>query len=123
MRRLAVLVSCLVLSACTVFDGGVGRDVQDWKIDGWGAAYADFGWPTNHVFLTGDLVGPQNPGSIASFQLWRLFYVEFGLIGISLGLGPLQIGAGTLFHRPEAPASMDNPFDSWNRQPVASTGG
>ena len=123
MRGLAVRTCCLVLSACTVIDGGVGRDVQDWKVDGWGAAYADFGWPTNPDFLTADLVGPQNPGSVFSVQLWRILYFEVGLLGVSLGLGPLQVGAGTLFHRPAAPASMSNPFDSWNEQPAVTTGG
>ena len=97
--------------------------VAFWKIDGWGAAYADFGWPTNEVFLTADLVGPQNPGSVFSVQLWRILYFEFGLLGVSLGLGPLQAGVGTLFHRPAAPASMDNPFHSWNKQPAPAAAG
>ena len=107
MHRVAVLFLCVALTGCTMVDFGVGREVcpAEWTFDGAGG-YAEVAWPENNDILSADLFGGPNSGTLVSVDLWRLLHLELGLLGIGVGLGPLQIGGGVGFYTPEAPATM-----------------
>jgi len=114
MNRLGLLLACCVLlGACTVVDGGVGRGASDWTPHFDASVYADFGWPTNDALLSLDLLGGPNPYTLVRADLWRLLHLELGLLGFGLGVGPLQVGAGIGLYAPGAPARIagDNPVD------------
>ena len=113
LRVCMAALLCAVLAGCTVVDLGVGRDQcpVEWK---WGGAggYADFAWPANDMLLTVDLLGGPHSGSLISVDLWRLLHLELGLLGLGVGIGPMQIGGGVGWYTPQAPASIEgmNPF-------------
>jgi hypothetical protein len=113
MNRLGLLVACcLLLGACTVVDGGVGRGASDWNAEFGANAYADFGWPVNDALLSVDLVGGPNAFTLLRADLWRLLHLELGLLGFGVGIGPLQFGAGFGLYAPHAPARIaaDDPL-------------
>jgi hypothetical protein len=107
MNRLGLLLACLVLlGACTVVDAGVGRGAKDWTTHFDANAYMDFGWPTNDSLLSLDVIGGPNPYTLVRADLWRLLHLEIGLLGVGIGLGPLQFGAGIGLYAPGAPAHI-----------------
>ena len=59
-----------------------------------------------------DLVGGPNPYTLISADLWRLLHLELGLLGVGIGLGPIQFGGGVGLYAPHAPAKIagDNPM-------------
>ncbi len=114
MNRFGLLLAfCALLGACTVVDGGVGRGASDWTTSFDANAYMDFGWPANESLLSVDLLGGPNSYTLVSADVWRLLHLEIGLLGVGVGLGPLQVGAGLGLYAPHAPASIkgDNPFE------------
>jgi hypothetical protein len=113
MNRVGLLLACCVLfSACTVVDAGVGRGARDWTTHFDANAYADFGWPTNDSLLSLDIVGGPNSYTLVTGDIWRLLHLELGLLGAGIGIGPFQIGAGIGLYAPHAPARIagDNPI-------------
>ena len=115
MNRLGFLLACCVLfGACTVVDAGVGRNANAWKTKFQSNAYAEWGWPTNDRLLMVDFVGGPNDYTLVRADLWRLLHLEIGLLGLGIGIGPLQAGAGIGLYGPHAPTEIagDNPFKS-----------
>jgi hypothetical protein len=107
LRAAALLVLCLAVTSCTVVDLGVGRGTcpPKWDFDGVGG-YAAFGWTATDELLTADFLGGQNSGTLVSVDLWRLLHLELGLLGIGVGIGPIQFGGGVGFYTPEAPPML-----------------
>lgn len=113
MNRLAMLLACCVLlGACTVVDAGVGRGARAWPTEFGANCYAEYAWPANNSLLAVDIVGGSNAYTLISADVWRLLHLELGLLGVGVGLGPLQAGAGVGLYAPHAPSAMmgDNPF-------------
>ena len=113
MHRLAaLLLCCTMLGACTVFDAGVGRGHHDWSWSSSGDAYATYAWPANTRLVSADLVGGQNDGTLVSVDVWRLLHLELGVLGVGLGVGPFQVGAGFGWYDAAPPTAMsgDNIF-------------
>jgi len=107
MNRFGLLLGlCLLLGACTVVDGGVGRGAQDWATDFGANAYVSTGWPANDALLSVDVLGGHNPYTLVSLDVWRLLHLEIGLLGAGIGLGPLQFGAGFGLYAPHAPGTI-----------------
>ncbi len=114
MNRLGLLLaSCVLLGACTVVDGGVGRGASDWSPDLRANSYIDYGWMANETLLSMDLFGGPNAYTLVRLDVWRLLHLELGLLGFGLGVGPFHFGAGSGIYAPEAPAmiSGDNPMN------------
>ena len=114
MQRIGlVLVCCALLGACTVVDVGVGRGSNDWNWEMGADCYGDIAWPANDLLLSMDIWGGPTPGTLISADVWRLLHLEVGLLGLGLGIGPLQFGAGVGPYVPSTPASIAgmNPFE------------
>lgn len=93
-----------VTAACTVVDvrddtGRVGVRA-DGLIDG----FATAGWADDPSFLRAELFDGRSKGALALVDLWYLARVELGLAGASIGVGPFDVGVGTLFYEPRSPA-------------------
>ena len=117
ISRLAPLALALVaLSACTVVDvrddeGRVGVR-SDGLIDG----FATVGWAKDPSFLRAELFDGRSDGALALIDLWYLARVEVGAAGASVGVGPFDVGVGTLFYEPRSPAgrtSGSTSDDGW----------
>ena len=105
-RPLAVLLLPLLLSGCLVIDvkpwgkdqGGAGI-----KGDGLVRAYATAGWPAEESILRIGLFDGPHDGTILHLTVWKLLRAEIGLLGASLGIGPLDAGLGVFFYEPAPP--------------------
>lgn len=107
MNRFVLLLACsLLLGACTAVDLGVGRGASSWETDFDANAYFEMGWTDNDSLLAVDIVGGSNAYSLVSVDIWRLLHLEVGLLGVGLGIGPLQFGAGFGLYAPVAPATL-----------------
>lgn len=108
MIRTRVLPLALLLtisSACTVVDvrddeGRIGVR-SDGLIDG----FATVGWANDPSFLRAELLDGRSDGALALLDLWYLARVEVGAAGASVGVGPFDVGIGTLFYEPRSPAA------------------
>lgn len=112
MRTMALTLCCVLLTGCSLIDVGIGRGEQEWSVEGWGDAFANVGWRANDHLIHVELFGGYNAGTLISIEIWRINHIEIGLIGVSLGLGPLNAGFGTLFYQPGPPPVITgmNPF-------------
>jgi len=104
LRACILLVLCSALTSCTVVDLGVGRQAH-WEFDGAGG-YAALGWTATDELLTADVLGGPNSGTLVTLDVWRLLHLELGLLGIGIGIGPLQFGGGLGFYTPAAPPML-----------------
>lgn len=115
-RFLLLIVLASALAGCSLVDAGIARQhcPRTWEF-GEASAYAEFAWPANPSLLRADLLGGANRGTLVSLDLWRLLHLELGLLGVGVGIGPLQVGAGAGFYAPQAPATMEGwcPF-TWD---------
>lgn len=112
--RCLLLSCCLLLCACSVVDIGLGRDANTWTTKWKHNSYVDYGWPSNDTFLLVDFIGGPESYTLVRADLWRLLHLEIGLVGVAVGLGPLQagIGAGLYSAHPPAEIQGNNPFKS-----------
>jgi len=110
----AVLVVVL-LPACRVFDlradpARTGVD-SDALIEG----YATFGFADDPSFFRVDVLNGNSAGSIFYLELWYLLRFELGLVGVSLGALPFDVGIGTLFYHPRSPVAPQlDGHDHWH---------
>ena len=65
--------------------------------------HAALGFSDEEHLLQLELFDGSSRGAIADIAVWKLVRVEVGLAGASLGVGPIHLGLGTLFYRPEVP--------------------
>jgi hypothetical protein len=100
-RRFASLALALVLlgtvsPACTVLNVRTGDDGLD--NHAFISGYLTAGWPEDADLIDLRAFKGENPGALVYFNLWKLLRVEVGLIGVCVGIGPLDAGLGLLFH-------------------------
>lgn len=104
--RLAPLALLLALlaPACIVIDVRADHEAGGFQsmalIDG----YATAGWPADDSLLKLGLLDGRSDGTLLMLQVWKLLRFELGLVGFTLGVGPLDLGLGTLFFDPDPPA-------------------
>ncbi|MBM3984266.1 MAG: hypothetical protein FJ296_01020 [Planctomycetes bacterium] len=104
--RLASLALLLALAtpACVVIDVTADHEAGGLKSTGLIGGYATAGWPCDDSLMKLGLLDGRNDGAIFLLQVWKLLRVEVGLLGLAVGLGPLDAGVGILFYDPEPPA-------------------
>ena len=98
------LLLALLLPACIVMDVRATSDGHGFSSVGLIGGYATAGWPADDSILKIGLFEGRSDGTLLYVQVWKLVRVEIGLIGLSLGIGPLDAGIGTLFYDPRPPA-------------------
>ena len=106
LAALAVLVAAL-LPACIVMDVRADDDGSGFRSFGLIGGFADAGWPADDSLLKIGLFEGRSDGTLLYVALWKLVRVEIGLIGLSLGLGPLDAGVGLFFYDPVPPRYVD----------------
>ncbi len=104
--RVLVLVVLLAAAAsgCTVVDVRNDSRRVGVRSDGLIDGFATVGWANDPSFLRAELFDGRSDGALALVDLWYLARVELGLAGASVGVGPFDVGVGTLFYEPRSPA-------------------
>lgn len=101
--RLAPLVLCLALfSSCTVLK--VGSSDSGFESDAFISGHLTAGWPDDLAIIELQILDGHNGGSVFWFNIWNLVRVEVGLLGASVGVGPLDVGLGILFYDARPPS-------------------
>jgi hypothetical protein len=74
--------------------------------------HAAFGIRDEDHVLHAELFDGSSPGAIGEIVLWRLARLEVGLLGIAIGLGPIDLALGALCYDPELPRFVgDEPVE------------
>jgi len=103
---LALALSLLLTPSCTLVavdsaDGPPGLRAHG-VIDG----HVAFGFRAEEHFLRAELFDGTSDGAWFEVSLWKLARIEAGVAGFGLGLGPIDVGLGTLFFDPDVPRMM-----------------
>lgn len=115
LRRIALVLFGVGLgfsTGCTVLrvDSGQSGPIYHARgiVDGHFAA----GWIDNDRLINWEIFGGRSSGVLTELQIWKLFRVEVGVAGLSLSVGPLSVGIGTLFYDPAIPVPIpdDDPL-------------
>ena len=105
---LSLLLCGLLAAGCTVLK--VDSSDSGWESDAVISGHLTAGWPDDQAVIELDLLQGHNDGAILWFNVWKLFRVEIGLVGASVGVGPLDIGFGVLFYEAYPPHYSTNWF-------------
>ncbi len=97
---------CATFSACSLItvdaqDGPPGARAEG-LVDG----HAVFGWRAEETLLRAELLDGTSDGALFELTVWKLLRLEVGLVGLCVGLGPMDLGVGTLFFDPTVPPLM-----------------
>lgn len=113
LRTVLLLTIVSLASGCTILrvdSGNEGGPI--WHARGVVDGHLAVGWLDNDRLLNFQLFGGRSSGTLTEFQVWKLLRIEVGAVGLSLGLGPLSVGVGTLFYDPAIPVRLpeDDPL-------------
>jgi hypothetical protein len=105
-KLLASAALCMAASSCSLItvdsqDGPPGARAEG-LVDG----HAVFGWRAEDTLLRAELLDGTSDGALFELTVWKLLRVEVGLVGLCVGLGPIDLGLGTLFFDPTVPPLM-----------------
>ena len=113
----AALLACSLFSSCTIVDLRLQPD-RSVRTSGFITGFASAGWLEDDSIVQVDLFKGPNRGSLLYVQIWKLLRVNIGLVGVAVGVGPLDAGIGVLFHKPRPPRYMgddeDEDDDYWD---------
>ena len=106
-KLLASAALCVVASSCSLItvdsqDGPPGARAEG-LVDG----HAVFGWRAEDTLLRAELLDGTSDGALFELTVWKLLRVEVGLVGLCVGLGPIDLGLGTLFFDPTVPQLLE----------------
>lgn len=91
-------------SACTVVDVHPSDERAEVHSHGLIEGFASVGFAEDPSLLKVEVFDGRSDGAIFLLDAWHLFRVEVGLLGAALGVGPFDVGVGTLFYEPRSPA-------------------
>jgi len=102
-RFMAAAFAALSLSACTVMrvdaENGPPRVESNGLVDG----HVAFGMRAEDDLLRVHFLEGDSDGALAEISLWKLFRLEVGLLGVGVGVGPVDAALGIGFYEPEVP--------------------
>jgi hypothetical protein len=117
LRTLGMALVAAGLSACTVMrldaEEGPARVESNGLIDG----HVALGMRAEDDLFRLRLFEGDSDGSIAELSLWKLFRLEIGLLGLGVGVGPVDAALGIGFYEPELPE-----FQGQEPEPAAEDG-
>ncbi|MEM7262906.1 MAG: hypothetical protein AAF488_13015, partial [Planctomycetota bacterium] len=90
-------------SGCTVMRVQGRENAPIMVSNGLIAGHLGFGLSDEERYLNVRVLGGASPGALAEVVLWKLFRVEVGAAGVSLGVLPIHFGVGVLFYEPRVP--------------------
>ena len=96
-------LALLFLGSCTIVTVDSGEGPPRVESRGLIKGHVAFGFSDEHHLGHLSLLQGRSPGAIAEVAIWKLFRLELGLAGASVGVGPLHVGLGVLFYDPEIP--------------------
>ena len=98
-----LVLSLVLLPSCTVLRVTSDSDAKGVEAQGLIRGHATLGVSAEERLVNVRLLGGSNRGAVAEVVLWKLFRLEAGLAGLSVGIGPIHLGLGSLFYRPNPP--------------------
>lgn len=108
-KFLGAAALCALASSCTL----ISVDSQDGppgaRADGLIDGHAVFGWRAEKGLLRAELLDGTSHGALFEISVWKLLRLEAGLAGVCVGIGPFDLGIGTLFFEPVVPQMMQEP--------------
>ena len=102
LRRLALpallAATALLSTGCTIVRvRGTGTGIASrGLIDG----HVAVGMPEEDNVFSAEVFDGSSPGGLAEIRIWKLLRLEVGLLGASVGVGPLDVGVGALAYSP-----------------------
>jgi len=111
-------LSALTLTACTVLSVDAEKGPPRVESDGLIEGHAAFGIRAEHDIVRLSVLDGESQGALAEFVLWRLFRLEIGALGVSVGVGPFDVGLGIAFYEPELPAFVGTKDASASTDPA-----
>lgn len=100
--RLALPLLALA-PGCTVFSAHTAGDPPRIESHGLVDAHVALGFPAEKELLGAEVLDGRSQGALLRLNLFQLVRLEVGAVGAAVGLGPLDVGVGTLFYDPEPP--------------------
>jgi hypothetical protein len=112
----AACAAALLASSCTVMrvdsENAPPRVQSRGLIDG----HVALGFRDENEILRLRALDGSSRGSIFEFSLWKLFRLELGLLGVGVGVGPVDAALGVAFYEPRVPrmGSSEKDSESWS---------
>lgn len=100
---LPALLGALLAGSCTIVSVDSASAPPRLESAGLVEGHAAVGLPAEGRLLHLDLFDGESDGAVAELVVWKLFRLELGLAGFSVGVGPLSVGLGVLAYEPEVP--------------------
>jgi len=126
LSRVLAIGAAAGASSCTVVAVQSQDNPVGLRADGLVDGHAVVGWRDERKVLRAELFDGSSPGAIAELALWKLARIEIGLAGLSLGLGPFDVGLGAIWYDPIVPVAADSPKKSSgsnSKAPVSESSG
>jgi hypothetical protein len=108
---LAAVLGSVLFTSCTLVDLRVqpDRNVRNRALV---TGFVSAGWPEDDSVLKLGLFKAPNHGSLLYLQVWKLLRIDIGIVGLAVGVGPLDAGLGVLLHKPRPPRYCDDDHDA-----------
>lgn len=105
-RLLLPATLCVLASSCTLISVDSADAPPGARADGLIDGHAVFGWRAEKGLLRAELLDGTSSGALFEISVWKLLRLEAGLAGVCVGIGPFDLGIGTLFFSPVVPEMM-----------------
>lgn len=99
---------CVLASSCTLISVDSQEGPPGAHADGLIDGHAVFGWRAEKGLLRAELLDGTSSGALFEISVWKLLRLEAGLAGVCVGIGPFDVGIGTLFFSPVVPTMMQD---------------
>lgn len=108
MRRLGLGILCgVLLGGCTIIDVRTAEDPARLESDALINGLLSVGVPQSESLFVAHVFDGRSPGAFLSLELWPIARLELGLVGATIGLGPIDLGLGIGPYRPVSRAAHD----------------
>lgn len=110
MRLPVILLAATLLAGCVQVRIGTDAEPPKFEMKGWGNVFATVGDLPEYdgAVLTANLFrGGPRTGEIAALDIWPVFGINFGVLGLRARVFNLEAGAGTLFYQPRPATEWD----------------
>ena len=108
MSSLTLGILCAaLLGGCTLIDVRTAEDPARLESDALINGLLSVGMPESGSLFVAQVFDGRSPGAFLSLELWPIARLEAGLVGATIGLGPIDLGLGIGPYRPVSRATHD----------------